>query len=189
MNSRDGEDRPLTSAELKAVRTAIVTDALVARFTAILERNSLLEEVKQWSQPVEQSVREMLEELFEVEDKTTDLECKSCGTECESLKTCDGDPEGIRRDRRCPSCGSIWGVTKGCMHLLRIEKNTLRKQILADPDLPTEAGSIEPTHAQLYDEAHILICNVVGACNMGEKIPYKLHDQMREWLMKWKPME
>ena len=50
--------------------------------------------------------------------------CKVCRGACEFLNSCDGDPEGIRRDRRCTACGRVWGVTKGTVRLLRLPPMT-----------------------------------------------------------------
>lgn len=37
------------------------------------------------------------------------------------LTTCYGDPEGIRGDRFCPVCKTVWGCTKSRDYKMRIE--------------------------------------------------------------------
>jgi len=46
--------------------------------------------------------------------------CPDCDTKMKQLKTCEGDPEGIRKDHKCPGCGSIWGCSKAIMSIVRI---------------------------------------------------------------------
>lgn len=45
--------------------------------------------------------------------------CKRCLVEMKRLDTCEGDPEGIRHDSKCPKCGDIYGCTKALQFLLR----------------------------------------------------------------------
>lgn len=45
--------------------------------------------------------------------------CKRCLVEMTRLGTCEGDPEGIRQDSKCPKCGDIYGCTKAHQFLLR----------------------------------------------------------------------
>jgi hypothetical protein len=45
--------------------------------------------------------------------------CKRCLVEMTRLKSCEGDPEGIRNDSKCPKCGDIYGCTKAHQFLLR----------------------------------------------------------------------
>ncbi len=45
--------------------------------------------------------------------------CKKCLVEMKRLDTCEGDPEGIRHDSKCPKCGDIYGSTKFSQFLLR----------------------------------------------------------------------
>jgi len=42
--------------------------------------------------------------------------CPDCGGELSTLKTCNGDPEGIRRDRICTGCSQKYGQTKSHMY-------------------------------------------------------------------------
>ena len=44
--------------------------------------------------------------------------CKICGAELIMLDSREGDPEGIRRDRKCPVCGQVWGCSKA--HFFKI---------------------------------------------------------------------
>lgn len=45
--------------------------------------------------------------------------CTRCFVKMENLKTCEGDPEGIRHDKKCPKCGDIYYTTKGGCSFLR----------------------------------------------------------------------
>jgi len=45
--------------------------------------------------------------------------CKRCLVEMTRLNSCEGDPEGIRNDSKCPKCGDVYGCTKAHQFLLR----------------------------------------------------------------------
>lgn len=45
--------------------------------------------------------------------------CPKCLVKMTRLQTCEGDPEGIRQDSKCPECGDIYGCTKANQSLLR----------------------------------------------------------------------
>lgn len=55
--------------------------------------------------------------------------CHTCPkTKLKRLKTCDGDPEGIRADQKCPKCGAIYGCTKACQSVLTPGPKERRKR-------------------------------------------------------------
>jgi hypothetical protein len=49
--------------------------------------------------------------------------CKKCAGSLARLDTSNGDPEGIRKDRICLNCGTVWGFTKADYYELESEEN------------------------------------------------------------------
>lgn len=45
--------------------------------------------------------------------------CHDCLVPMTRLKTCEGDPDGIRSDSKCPKCGSVYGCSKAAQFLIR----------------------------------------------------------------------
>jgi hypothetical protein len=70
------------------------------------------------------SIQAIWEIIPQVEPKKTEIveycETEECCGILEHMKTCKGDPEGIRGDRWCPVCGIIWGCTKARRHKIGI---------------------------------------------------------------------
>lgn len=45
--------------------------------------------------------------------------CHDCLVPMKSLKSYEGDPEGMRNDSKCPKCGSVYGCSKAAQFLIR----------------------------------------------------------------------
>lgn len=64
--------------------------------------------------------------------------CKKCLVEMTRINSCEGDPEGIRNDSKCPKCGDVYGCTKARQFLLRTKygsSNSAWKPIVkGDPE-------------------------------------------------------
>jgi hypothetical protein len=52
-----------------------------------------------------------------------ECECKNHVNDLIILDTTDGDPEGIRHDRKCMECNQIWGVSKSHFHRIHGKKS------------------------------------------------------------------
>jgi hypothetical protein len=53
--------------------------------------------------------------------------CKTCGGKLKMLPTYEGDPEGIRHDRKCSNCGQVWGVTKAMFHKINLPEDVFNQ--------------------------------------------------------------
>lgn len=54
--------------------------------------------------------------------------CHDCLVPMTRLKTCEGDPEGIRSDSKCPKCKSIYGCSKSSQFLIRTKYGSSDKK-------------------------------------------------------------
>jgi len=80
-----------------------------------------------------------VQKYLKEEAKTGFNVCPDCVVKMTRLNTCEGDPEGMRQDSKCPKCGNIYGCTKAHQSFLRTKYGSSDKKWkpLVDGDPPS----------------------------------------------------